>query len=99
MIRGETIPLKFEVDTDLTSVSILLITFEQNETIIVQKKADEIHIGSNELSVPLTQEESLKFQKGVVYAQCHYIDSDGNRRESEKEKFYVKETQLNEVIS
>lgn len=69
MRRGTTPTNTFTVDVDLTSAVALYITYKQGARVAIEKAIDDIDITSKALTVTLTQQDTLKLQKGDVDIQ------------------------------
>ena len=69
MRRGTTPTNTFTVDVDLTSAVALYITYKQGARVAIEKAIDDIDITSEALTVTLTQQDTLKLQKGDVDIQ------------------------------
>ena len=62
MRRGTTPTHTFDVDTDLRGAEVIYITYEQCGKTVLEKTIDDIEtLGEEQISVKLTQEETLRF--------------------------------------
>ena len=61
MIRGTTPTLTFKLPFDCTSIDILNISFAQHNTVVLEKEYYDCEIKGNEISVTLTEYDTLKF--------------------------------------
>ena len=77
MRRGSTPVNVFDVDVDLTGATIY-ITYRQNGVNIIEKTGQDISVTSKDLTVSLSQEETLTFTEGVVEIQIRYVFPDGS---------------------
>lgn len=74
MIRGTTPTIPIDVDIDLREASSLYITFVQLDTVIIEKTLSDCTIEEEQISVTLTQEETLSLNdKHPVYVQIRAI--------------------------
>lgn len=72
MRRGSSKPLLITVTgADVSLFSDIWVTLKQG-TVVLTKKKNELSIESNSISVPLTQEETLKFSSGKLLCQIKY---------------------------
>lgn len=79
MIRGTTPTLVFDVDADLTDAQVIYITLRQIGRDAIEKTQEDITVGVRELSVRLTQEETLKLESGLpVEIQIRARFADGS---------------------
>jgi len=76
MRRGSTPVNVFDVDIDLTGATIF-ITYRQNGVNIIEKTGQDIAVTSKDLTVSLSQEETLIFTEGVVEIQIRYVFPNG----------------------
>ena len=80
MRRGTTPTHTFSTDVDLSDSSVLYVTYEQNNGIIVEVDKSRCSINENSVVTSLTQEETLKFQDcGDVLIQIRAGWSNGKR--------------------
>ena len=105
MIRGTTptFTLTLNDETlDLTSAQNVYVTFKQGYKDYVKasvtKSGYDIVVSEKEVSVCLTQKESLQFKEGPLYIQVNWTYADGSRACSEIVKIEVKENLLLSVI-
>lgn len=61
MVRGTTPTITFETDCDCTGFDLLEITFSQAEEVIFTKRINDCSIKGKDITVTLTEEETLKF--------------------------------------
>ena len=61
MIRGTTPTHIFEIPFDSSLLKKILITYFQNNQIVVEKTEDDCTLEGNSITVKLTQEDTLKF--------------------------------------
>ena len=80
MRRGTTPIHTFTVDRDLTSATVLFITYKQNNVNKVEKDIGACTITTTSVQVQLTQEETLSFEdEGTVFIQIRAGFADGTR--------------------
>ena len=60
MIRGTTPKLKFTLPFDSADLSVCYITLAQKDSVVVEKTLEDCERNGRELSVRLTQAETLK---------------------------------------
>lgn len=78
MLRGTTPTHTFQVDTDLTTASVIYITYDQDEKPVVEKTGSDITATSSTLVVTLSQAETLRFRDGRVRIQIRARFPDGS---------------------
>lgn len=62
MRRGTTPRHIFTTDVDLTDAEVMYITYKQLGKKVVEKELADIELGTDELAVELSQEDTLSFQ-------------------------------------
>lgn len=67
--RGTTPTHIFEVDVDLTSAVVMYISYKQFDKVVLEKTLEDITVTATQLTVRLTQEETLLFKDGLVEIQ------------------------------
>lgn len=77
MRQGTTPTIVINVNNiDLSELKSVYITFEQ-DGFLLKKDMSQIEIEDDEIRITLTQEETLKFKKGIVNVQLRAITQDG----------------------
>ncbi len=76
MRRGSTPTNTFDVDLDLRGATVF-INYEQDDEVVLEKTGDDLTIGESQITLKLTQEETLKFHPGKVYIQIRYVFPNG----------------------
>lgn len=64
--QGSTPTHEFELPFPTDLVANIVVTYEQNDTVVVEKKGDEVEFDGYIARVSLTQAETLKFQNGKM---------------------------------
>lgn len=83
MRRGTTQELTFELPEEI-SVAALYITFTQKGETVLEKTLDDVTIDRTTITLPLTQEDTLKLSAPhAVYIQLRIRDTLGNAIASE----------------
>lgn len=82
MRRGSTPTNTFDVDLDLRGATVF-ISYEQEGAVIIEKTGEDVDIGESQLSLTLSQEETLKFHPGKVFIQIRYVFPNGAADASE----------------
>lgn len=73
MRQGTTPTIVINVNNiDLSELKSVYITFEQDGHLL-RKDMSQIEIEDDEIRITLTQEETLKFKKGIVNVQLRAI--------------------------
>lgn len=76
MRRGSTPTNTFTVDIDLTGATVF-VSYEQSGRVVVEKTGSDLTITPDEITLDLTQEETLKFRPGEVLIQIRYVFPSG----------------------
>ena len=77
--RGTTPVNTFEVDVDLRNAEVVYLTYKQGNKTILEKTKEELTITENEVSIRLTQEETLAFkttQNVEIQFRARFPDED-----------------------
>lgn len=69
MIIGSTPTHTFTLPFDTSLINDLVITYKQNDEIVLQKQMSDCIISENKLTTNLTQDETLKFEEGIYSVQ------------------------------
>lgn len=77
MYRGTTPTNTFSVDVDCTSAESIYITYSQHGKTIIEKTIADITVTAKEMTVVLTQEETLRFRVAPVDIQIRVKFPDG----------------------
>lgn len=75
--RGSTPVNTFEVDLDLTGATVF-ISYRQKGEIVLEKTGTDVTITPTQLTVSLSQEETLMFSTGLVEIQIRYVFPNGS---------------------
>lgn len=79
MRRGSTPINTFTVPIDLSGATVF-ISYEQDSRVVIEKTNSDITFSSDEgyqITLQLTQEDTLKFKSGAVLIQIRYVFPDG----------------------
>ena len=100
MVQFTTPTIPMTVDADLTGNRVF-VTFRQKNVAVTKEVSDfTVEGGVTTLYVPLTQEETGKFEAtAVVSVQANWIDAGGVRGATAKEVIASLENLLDEAIS
>ena len=81
MYKGTTPTFIFTfTDFDPTQAEEIILTFSVDQkTPLLEKHTEDLTIESDNISVALTQEETINFPKGNMYCQFNFKYSDGSR--------------------
>lgn len=78
MIRGTTPTHIFKVPLDPSTLTAALISYAQNDQVVLEKKLNACTLGDGSISVTLTQEETLLFDCHLpVQVQLRVLTADG----------------------
>lgn len=94
MNRGSTPTCIFDVDMDLRQATIVLVTFKQCDTIVIEKDLPDVTVTETQVQVKLTQAETLKLDdKKRVFMQIRAKFANGDTFPSN-----VMETTVEELL-
>ena len=80
MKRGTTPTHTFSVDVDLTSATVIYLTYKQGNNTIVERDIANMTVTSESIQVTLTQEETLLFNSAAnIQIQIRAGFQDGTR--------------------
>lgn len=88
----------FHAAFDASIVDKFLLTYVQNEIVILEKTEADVMVEGNVWSVELTQEETKKFKAGVAACQIRILTTDGKALASDPFQFGVTQVFNDEVI-
>lgn len=98
MVKGTTPTFILTLqDADLTD-STVYVTFKQDE-LLLTKSGSDLTIEQNVVNVFLSQEETLKFQRGNLYIQVNWTFDHGKRACSEVALVKVDNNLFNGVLA
>ena len=104
MYRGTTPTLTLTFPIEVSLIKKAYITFRQKNIIKLEKTLADCEIDSenpNIVLLPLSQEETLKFDEGIVYCQarCIFNDSSNTTMATTIEELYVEDVLKEGVIT
>lgn len=73
MIRGTTPTHDFDVPFDTNTIDELEIAYSQGKDVVLIKTKDECELNGNNISVQLTQDETLRFKEGFTTIQLRVL--------------------------
>jgi len=76
MRRGSTPTNVFLVDLDLTAATVF-VSYEQGGKVIIEKTGTDLTVTDEDITLTLTQEETLRFSPGEVLIQIRYVMPNG----------------------
>ena len=77
MVRGTTPTIKYKIGLDTSTIVECVISFKQANIELFQKTYDEVEFSANDVSVTLTQEETLGFKAGKLFTQIKVKTQEG----------------------
>lgn len=95
--RGTTQTMTFALPEEIM-VDALYITFAQGGQTVLEKSKDDVLISGSVITLPLTQEDTLCFRRGMVTVQVSVRDGAGNVLRDNANRFEVKDVLKDEVI-
>lgn len=79
MIRGTTPTHTFQIPFNTNLLKEIRISYAQRDAVVVEKSTEDCKLDGMNISVKLTQEETLRFSENVVAAlQLRVLLNDGN---------------------
>lgn len=99
MIRGTTPTHTFTLPFDVSTIKSLVIVYAQNGTEVLKKEMDDCQMNGTDITVRLTQEDSLKFNaNGSVQIQIKVLTTAGEALASYIQTVPVLECLIDEVL-
>lgn len=99
MYRATTPTHIFDIGTEASALSKILITYKQNGSVILEKDKDAVECDGNLVKVKLTQEETNLFQCNKnADVQIRIKTEDGTVMASSVMNIYVNEILNEEVL-
>ena len=78
-IRGTTPTITFNLPFNVSDINNVEVYFAQNDELILQKNYDDCTLSGTTLIVPLTQEDTLKFDTDLkLQVQVRFVFTDGS---------------------
>lgn len=94
-----TFTLSFsEEDLDLTQAASVYVTF-QSGSYVLTKDAEDLTVQEKSIDVYLTQNETARFQTGIVEIQVNWITPNGNRAASTVGTCQISKQLLKRVVT
>lgn len=79
MIRGTTPTHTFQIPFNTNLLKEIRISYAQRDAVVVEKSTEDCKLDGMNITVKLTQEETLRFSENVVAAlQLRVLLNDGN---------------------
>ena len=78
MFRGTTPKNIFDVNLDCTGAELIYITYSQHGKTIVEKTIEDVTVAEGQITVNLSQEETLRFRAAPVDIQIRVKFPDGS---------------------
>ena len=77
--RGTTHDISFELETDISDVEVMWVTFSQFGTEKITKTLDDVTIDGHTVTVHLTQEDTLSLKPKIrAYIQIRLLMNSGD---------------------
>lgn len=102
MFRATTPTHTFTLPIDTSRLSKILITYAQNENIVLEKTEADCTLDGSNVILTLTQEETLLFtteEDARVLIQIRVLTTDGKVHASEIEKEFARNCLNEEVLA
>jgi hypothetical protein len=74
--RGSTPTNTFNVDINLTGATVF-VSYEQDGIVVIEKTGSDLTITPDQVSLTLSQEDTLAFRPGEVMIQLRYVFPNG----------------------
>lgn len=99
IIKGTTPTIKVEFKVvSVSEINTAILTFKQNNSIIIEKDLAAAEVGQDSISWTLSQEETLIPRVGESVAMVNWLTNDGTRGASKKNMFFIEGNHIEEVI-
>lgn len=98
MYRATTPKFKFNLDISDDDLDYFIVTFNQEDTNVLQKESSDMEQEGNSWYLELTQEETFLFDDGLAKVQADIITTDGKRFKTKKVTINCKDGFNDEVI-
>lgn len=98
MVRATTPLQEFTFDVDPSTLSRILITYKQEEEIILQKTENDLTFSGNVASFRMSQDEANSFTPGTCRVQVRALTSDGEALAGDIESVRVSDVLNDEVL-
>ena len=99
MIRGTTPTHTFQIPFNTNLVKEIRISYAQRDAVVVEKSTEDCKLDGMNITVKLTQEETLRFSENVMAAlQLRVLLNDGNVLATPVMRLDVGELLQDEVI-
>ena len=99
MIRGTTPTHTFQIPFNTNLVKEIRISYAQKDVVVVEKTTEDCKLDGMNITVKLTQEETLRFSENVMAAlQLRVLLNDGNVLATPVMRLDVGELLQDEVI-
>lgn len=80
MTRGTTPELAFQLPFDAGALTKLSIAFEQDDVLVLEKKLEDCTVSGQQVSVRLTEEDTLAFRQNGSVLQIQLRCGIGEKR-------------------
>lgn len=99
MYRGETVRTIMKgFPVPVSDIAQLCITYQTGSRVLLEKWLDSCEVGDDYISFQLTQEESLYLTCGDIERCVVIVTKDGQRYESEPDRFVCLQTSKDGVV-
>lgn len=98
MFRGTTPTHTFKLPFSTSLLQKVLVTYKQDENIVLEKTEADCTFENNSIKLKLTQEETLAFSAKRVKIQLKLLTTDGTVMASDIKKKFAKDCLNNEVF-
>lgn len=98
-MRGTTPTHTFKIPFDVSLVQKAVVIYAQDDIVVFSKETEQCHMNGNEISVTLTQEDTLKLDcKKLVQIQLRVLTTDGTALASVVTRMNVGKCLKDEVL-
>lgn len=98
MRRATTPTHSFDIPIDAGMIRKILLTYTQNEEIVLEKTEEDMTFDGQRWVIKLTQEEANLFQIGPASAQIRVLTTGGDALASDEIRLHVYKTVNDEVM-
>lgn len=99
MIRGTTPTHTFQIPFSTNLLNEIRITYAQGNSVIVEKRTEDCSLNGSDITVKLTQEETLRFSDNkTAELQLRVLLNDGNALATSVLRLDVSELLKDEII-
>lgn len=96
--QGSEDPITLTFNEDMTGTVAFIAVLTQGGKILKEYSLEDIVINGDQVELPLTQEETLKFPYGQIELEVTWRDAEGIKYMADREKIYVAPREIKKTI-